>query len=30
MPDEWWDEYFQFLKENPVSFEDRDLGFGEG
>jgi hypothetical protein len=29
MPDEWWDDYFQFLKENPVSFGDRDLGFGE-
>jgi hypothetical protein len=29
MPEEWWDEYFQFLKENPVTFEERDLGFGE-
>lgn len=29
MPNEWWDEYFQFLKENPVNFEERDLGFGE-
>jgi len=29
MRDEWWDEYFRLLKENPVSFGESDLGFGE-
>ena len=26
---QWWDEFEQFLKENRVSFPERDLGFAE-
>ncbi len=29
MPDEWWDEFEQFLQENRMNFPERDLGFGD-
>jgi hypothetical protein len=29
MPDEWWDEFQQFLQDNRVNFPDRHLDFGD-
>ena len=27
--DAWWDDFMQFLKDNRVSFEERDLNWGD-
>ncbi len=28
-PDQWWDEFEEFLKENRVNFPERDLGLDD-
>lgn len=29
MPDGWWDEFDQFLRENRLNFPERNFGLGE-